>query len=142
MDGIVEFALRQRLRAATAVSDLAGTVGGEAAIDIGERKSNDPTAFPAVVQTIIAPGRIYNQSRPQATRQGLFRYEVFGLNADSTLLLAEAIADELEAKPAAPIAGVRFQRGTVFAHRSGGVETLGNQRIHRRILDMEITATT
>lgn len=142
MDGVVEFALRQRLRAAAAVSALAGTVGGEAAIDIGERKINDASAFPAAVQTLIAPGRIYNQSRRQAAQQGLFRYEVFGLNADSTLLLTEAIADELETEPAAVIAGVRFHRGFVFAHRNGGVEMLGDLRIHRRILDMEITTKT
>ncbi|WP_370180210.1 hypothetical protein [Alteriqipengyuania sp.] len=139
----MEFALRQRLRAAEAVSDLAGTVGGEAAIDIGERKSNNVSAFPAVVQTVVEPGRIYNQSRRQGTRKGLFRYEVFGLNADSTLLLAEAIADELEAEPEASIAGVRFQRGIIFAGpRNGGVEALGDLTIHRRILDMEITTKT
>lgn len=142
MDGVVEFALRQRLRAAAAVSDLAGTVGGEAAIDIGERKSNEASAFPAAVQTILAPGRIYDQDGTGATRTGLYRFEVFGLSADSTLLLAVAIADELETKPAANVAGVRFQRGYVFAHRNGGVETLGNLTIHRRILDMEITTTT
>ena len=142
MDGLPEFALRQRLREATVVSDLAGTVGGVPAIDIGERKSNEVTAFPAAVQTLIAPGRIYDQDGPGATRKGLYRFETFGLTADSTLLLTEAIADELEIKPDASIAGVRFQRGTVFANRNGGVETLGDLTIHRRILDMEITTTT
>ena len=142
MDGVPEFALRQRLRAAEAVSDLAGTVGGEAAIDIGERKSNDPASFPAVVQTLVSPGPIYDQDGTGATRKGHYRFEVFGLSADSTLLLTEAIIDELESKPAASIAGVRFQRGYVFAHRNGGVETLGDLTIHRRILDMEITTTT
>lgn len=142
MPGVIEFALRQRLREAAAVSDLAGKVGGEAAIDIGERKSNEPSAFPAAVQTLLDPGRAYDQDGRSGTRQMLVRFETFGLTADSTLLFTEAIADELEAKPEATIDGVRFREGFVFAHRNGGVDTLGDLTIHRRILDMEITATT
>ena len=142
MPAVEEFALRQRLREAQVVADLAGEVGGEAAIDIGERKSNAESAFPAAVQTLVSPGTLYDQDGRGGTRQMLVRYETFGLTADSTALLTDAIATELETKPAAAIGGVRFQRGMVFAERNGGVEALGDLTIHRRILDMEITATT
>lgn len=137
---MIEFALRQRLRHAVAVAALAGRVGGEAAIDIGERKSNEPSAFPAAVQTVLDAGRLYDQDGPDATRKGLFRFETFALSADTLATFTDAIADELELAPPEPINEVLFKRGTVFALRNGGVETLGDLTIHRRILDMQITA--
>ena len=141
MLGVVDFALRKRLREARAIADLTGRVGGKPAIDLGERKSNDPGAFSSIVISLIAPGRNYDQDGASATRQALFRFEIFSLSADPGILLKEALAAELQGKPATAIGGVRFAPGFVFGDRPGGVDNIGELRVHRRILDMDITAT-
>lgn len=141
MPAVIDFALRRRLREAQAIADLTGRVGGKPAIDLDERKSNDRSAFSSIVITLIAPGRNYDQGGVSSTRQALFRFEIFSLSADPGILLKEALATELQTKPVAAIDGVRFAAGYVFGDRPGGVDNIGELRVYRRILDMDITAT-
>lgn len=135
----MEAALLKRTRADTGVAAIAGTFNGEPAIDFDERKSDAEEAFPAAIQSLISPGKSYDQDGPDATRQPLIRWECFGLTSDGAFNLAQAIIAANE--PKGMFEGVRFSEGFLRFERSFPSETVGELKLYRRIVDMEITAT-
>lgn len=135
----MEGALLKRLRADAAVQAVAGVFGGQAAIDFDERKSDDLAAFPAAIQSLISPGKIYDQDGPGGTRTSRLRWECFGLTSDDAYNLAQAIIDSAER--AETFGGVRFGRGFLVFERSFPPETVGERSVYRRLIDMDITAT-
>ena len=134
----MEAALLQRLRESAGVIAVAGTFNDEPAIDFDERKSDDSSAFPAAIQSLVAPGPIYDQDGRGGTQQALMRWECMALDPDGAFALAKAIVAELEGS--ATVAGVRFGRGFLQFERTFPPETVGEQAIYRRIVDLEITA--
>ena len=62
-----------------------------------------------------------------------------GLTPDGAADLAEAIEQELETSK--QVDTVRFHKGFLAFGRSFPPETVGEQRIYRRLIDMDITAT-
>lgn len=135
----MDAALLKRLREAPAVADKSGTYNEEPAIDFDERKSDDASAFPAAIITLIDPGKLYDQDGPSATRQARWRFECMALTPDGAAELAEVIEREIEA--AKQVDTVRFHKGFLAFGRSFPPETVGEQRIFRRLIDMDITAT-
>lgn len=136
----MDAAVLARLRANPAVGAVAGAFNGEPAIDHNERKSNDPSAFPAAIQTVIAGEKRYNQDGPQRTRSWRLRWECMSLDSDDgAVALGDAIVAALE--PEGTFASVRFGRGFLVFERSYPPEDVDDLIIFRRIYDMEITAT-
>lgn len=135
----MEAALLKRTRANAGVAAIAGTFNGEPAIDFDERKSDAESAFPAAIQTLVSPGKSYDQDGPDGTRQSLIRWECFGLTSDDAFALAQAIIAANE--PSGTVDAVRFGRSFLKFERPFPPETVGEVRIFRRIVDMEITAT-
>ncbi len=135
----MDAALLKRLRETAPVAAKSGTYNGEPAIDFDERKSDEASAFPAAIVTLIDPGKRYDQDRPSATRQARWRFECMGLTPDGAAELAEAIEQELETSK--QVDTVRFHKGFLAFGRSFPPETVGEQRIYRRLIDMDITAT-
>ena len=129
----------KRLRSSTAVQAVAGVYNDEPAIDYDERKSDAESAFPAAIQTVIAGPRSYDQDGRQGTETWRLRWECIGLDPDTAKALSDAIAATLE--PRATIDGVRFGKGFVVFERSASPEDVGDLRMFRRIVDMELTAT-
>ncbi|MBH9537525.1 hypothetical protein [Novosphingopyxis sp. YJ-S2-01] len=132
----MEEALIARLRASTAIAEIAGTFKSRPAIDLHERKSNEKTAFPAVVVTINSPGKTYSQAGPDPVQQRLVRFESFGLSVGSAILLDRAVIAELE--QAKLVQGVQFSRAQLRFQRDFDPEDLGNLRIFRRLSDLVI----
>jgi hypothetical protein len=129
-----------RVRADAGVIAAAGEFGGAPAVDFEERKSNAASAFPAAILTTIAGIKLYDQDGAKGARTWRIRFETFSLgNADGAVALGEAIIAALE--PAAVTHGIRFGRGFLALERGGGVEDVGDLRIFRRIVDLNITAT-
>ncbi|WP_370189250.1 hypothetical protein [Qipengyuania sp.] len=135
----MDAALLKRLREAPAVAAKCGTFNDEPAIDFDERKSDEQSAFPAAIITLIDPGKRYDQDGPSGKRQARWRFECMALTPDGAAELAEAIEGELETE--ATVATVRFQQGFLAFGRSFPPETVGELRIYRRLIDMDITAT-
>lgn len=196
----MEAALLKRTRAAAGVIAVAGVFNAEPAIDFDERKSDAESAFPAAIQSLVSPGKQYDQDGPDGTRTSLVRWECFGLTSDDAFALAQAIvaanepsgmasSDLAFSQDITPSAGessvgqtwvkpstgelfirvgggillggtvivlggfrpsiywteaaydVRFGRGFLKFERNFPPETVGELKIYRRIVDMEITAT-
>ena len=136
MDG----AVLKRLRADAGVQAAAGVYAGKPAIDHNERKSNEKTAFPAAIQTVVAGDKQYDQDRAIGSRTWRLRWECMSLDSDDgAVALSDAIIAALE--PADTFAGVRFGRGFLVLERSGGNEDIADLTIFRRIIDLNITAT-
>ena len=135
----MEAALLKRTRADAGVIAVAGTFNGEPAIDFDERKSDAASAFPAAIQSLISPGKSYDQDGPDGTRQSIIRWECFGLTSDDAYALALAIVAANE--PKGTVDAVRFGNGFLKFERRFPFETVGELKIFRRIVDMEITAT-
>lgn len=136
----MEEALISRLRASAGIIAAAGVFNGRPAIDLHERKSNDKAAFPAIVVTVISPGRSYDQDGPDSLQRRVVRFECFGLSAGSSILLKRALTTELE-QPAL-VEGVRFSRGRLRFERSFSPEDVATLRIFRTIADFEIPSNS
>jgi len=130
----------KRLRADAGVIAAAGVFDGDLAIDHTERKSDAESAFPAAIQTVVAGNTKYNQDGAMGTRTWRLRWETFSVGSDEGAVeLAHAIVAALQ--PEGEFEGARFGRGFLVLERSGGAEDVEDQRLFRRIIDMEITAT-
>jgi len=137
----METALLERIRSNAGVASVAGVYAGEPAIDFDERKSNDPIAFPAAIQTVVAGTRAYDQDGLDQTERARMRWECFSIDSsDGAHALAKAIIAAVE--PFAAVGVVRFGRGFLSFERSFPPEDVGELRIFRRIVDMDISATT
>lgn len=137
----MEAELLQRLREDARVQATAGAFNGEPAIDFDERKSNDVSAFPAAIQTLVAGVRNYDQDGAIGVRTARVRWECFSIgNGDGAAVLAECIVNALE--PEATVGSVRFGRSFLIFERSYPPEDIGDLKVFRRIVDMDITATT
>lgn len=136
---MIETACLKRIRTYQKVIDAAGTFNGQPAIDYDERKSNNISAFPAAIQQLIAPGVRYDQGRRLSTQQPQMRWDVHARSSSSARELAAAIVAAME--QSGTFFEVRFGRGFEIANRPIGPETIGDLKIFRRIVDMDITAT-
>lgn len=132
----MEEALIARVRADTGIGAVAGSFGGRPAIDLHERKSNERSAFPAAVVSIIAPGRSYGQDGPDPVRLRRVRFECFGLSAGDAILLGRAITEMIEQN--ARVDGVRFGRGQLLFERSFPPEDIAELRVFRTLYDFRI----
>lgn len=135
----MEGSLLKRTRANSEVASVAGKFNNEPAIDFDERKSDADEAFPAAIQSLISPGKNYDQDGPDGTQIARIRWECFGLTSDDADALAKAIVAANE--PKGTFGAVRFGAGFLKFERSFPPETVGERRIFRRIIDMDITAT-
>lgn len=135
----MEAALLKRLRGDAGIQAIAGVFNGQAAIDFDERKSDAVTAFPAAIQSLISPGKTYDQDGPDRTRTSRIRWECFGLTSDDAHDLAQAII--AVAEQSGTFEAVRFGRGFLVFERAFPPETVGDQAVFRRLIDMDITAT-
>ena len=136
----MDAAILKRLRGDAGVQAAAGVYNGKAAIDHQERKSDDESAFPAAIQTVVAAPKRYNQDGAVGAQTWRMRWECFSLDSDDgAVALGDAIVAALE--PAGVHDGVRFGAGLNALGRSGGVQEVNNLRIFRRIYDMDISAT-
>ena len=128
----MEKALQDRLRAA--LTDALGSFEGRPTVDWSERRSNDRSAFPAIVLTTVSPGREYYQNGADGTIQPRIRAEVFDLTALSAKATKKAVVDEMER--AATHGGVHFQPSRLAFERDSDPETLaGGLKVFRTILD-------
>lgn len=132
----MEEALIARLRASDFVAAATGRVGGRPAVDLHERKSDEPSAFAAAVVTIISPGRTYDQDGADAWQRRRVRFECFGLSAGDSIILKRALVAELEI--ARVVAGVSFMKSQLQFERSFDPEDLATLRIFRTIADFTI----
>lgn len=137
----MEEALVARLRAASAVAALAGVFNGRPTIDVGERRSDQATAFPAVHIQTVSPGRMYDQDGPQGLHDPRVRFECFGLNWLAAKQLARAVTEELEIP--ATVGGIRFHRAKLVFERDMNAEDLdGGIRVFWTVRDMMIPYTS
>lgn len=132
----MEEALIARLRASAAVQAVAGTYQGRPTIDLHERVSDAPSAFPAVVVTVSAPGRTYSQDGPDPVQFRRVRFECFGLSAGASILMKRAVTECLE--QAELVDGVQFSRAQLRFERSFPPEDVSTLRIYRTLTDFEI----
>lgn len=135
----MEEALIARLRGDTDVAAVAGTFGGRPAIDLHERKSDEKSAFPAVIASTIAPGSSYDQAGPTKFSKRVMRFECMALSAGGSIRMKRAIVAALE--PAAEVGGVRFHRAKLRFERSFPPEDVATLRIFRTVIDMDIPTT-
>ena len=135
----MEDALLGRLRADAGVQAAAGVYNAAPAIDYNERKSNAEAAFPAAIQSLVVGAKNYDQDGPDRARTFRMRWECMALDPDGAFALGQAIIAALE--PASAVGGVRFGRGFLVFERDFPPEDVGELRIFRRIVDMNITAT-
>lgn len=128
----MEEALVARLR--SALVDVAGVANGRPAIDWIERQSDAASAFPAIILTVVSPGKTYDQDGADALQTRRVRAECFGLSYLAAKVLARAATDVLE--QAATVSGVRFGRARLQFERDFDPEDLGGGlKIHRVVLD-------
>ena len=129
---MMEKALQDRLRAAL-VDDL-GTVHGRPAVDWSERKSNDRTAFPALLLTTVSPGKTYDHEGADPVAQPRIRIEIFHLTPLSTKAMKAAVVAEMEMS--AVRGGIQFGRARLAFERDADPEDLpGDLLVFRTILD-------
>jgi len=127
----MERALQDRLRAAPIAW---GRAEGRAAVDWNERKSNDKTAFPALVLTTVSPGRNYYQGGTDGLTRPRIRTEIFDLTPLSAKATKDALIAEMERE--ATFGGVRFNRSQLAFERDADPEDLpGGLKVFRTILD-------
>ncbi len=112
---MMEEALVSRLRASSGVAAAAGAYKDRPTIDWGERKSDDPSAFPAAVLAVVSPGRNYDQDGAAGLSRPRVRVRCYGTSYAGAKMLARAITNELESP-----------------------ETVGAVRFHRAMLNLEI----
>ena len=128
----MERALQDRLR--TALSGNVGSVHVRPAIDWHERKSNDASAFPAIVLTTVSPGRTYDLDGADGLSQPRVRLEIFATTPLTAKAVKNAAIAELE-QPAT-LSGIRFHRSRLAFERDTDPEDLpGGMKVFRTILD-------
>lgn len=128
----MEKALQDRLR--NALSAIVGTVHGRPAIDWNERKSNAREAFPAIVLSVVSPGRSYSQDGPDELIVPRIRLEIFDLTPLSTKATKKAAQDEMETP--AQFGGIQFSRSRLAFERDTDPDDLpGGLKVFRTILD-------
>lgn len=124
--------LQDRLRDA-----LSGTLGeafNRPAVDWNERKSNDRSAFPAIVLTTVSPGRDYVQGGTDALKQPRIRAEIFDLTPLSVKATKAAVIEEMETN--ASQGATQFSRSRLAFERDTDPEDLpGGLKVFRTILD-------
>lgn len=136
----MEEALIARLRADASVAAAAGVFNGRPAIDVGERRSDQSTAFPAAHIQTMSPGRFYDQDGPQGLHDPRVRIECFGLNWLAAKQLSRAITEALEVP--ATVEGIRFHRAKLVFERDMNAEDLdGGIRVFWTVRDMMIPYT-
>ncbi len=137
----MEEALVSRLRADAAVATVAGVFNNRPAIDVGERRSDNPESFQACYIEIISPGRVNDQDGPSGLCLHRIRFECFGRSYLQAKQLAEAITDVVDLPET--IDGIRFHRGAqLVLDRSMKPEDLGGGiKVFRRLRDMMIPYT-
>lgn len=137
----MEEVLVARLRADAAVATVAGMFNNRPAIDVGERRSDQPESFPACFIDVIAPGRQYDQDGPSGLHLPRIRFECFGRSFLQAKQLAVAITELVETPQ--EVDGIRFHRGAqLVLDRSMTPEDLGGGiKVFRRLRDMMIPYT-
>ena len=115
---------------------MAGVISGRPAIDLHERKSNEKTAFPASVVTIISRQKDYLQSGADGIQARRVRFECFALSAGSSILLSRSIIGEMEC--AALVGGVQFAKSQLIFERSFNPEDIGPLRVFRTLIDINV----
>jgi len=135
----MEGELVARLRANPGVASSTGVFGTRPAVDLGERKSNAPEAFPAAVVTKVFGGGQYDQDGPGRLRFNRMRVECFGLSYGAAKDLAKAVEACLEV--ADVIGSVRFHRGKLEIARDMAPEDVAKLRIFRTVLDFQLPTT-
>lgn len=128
----MERALRDRLR--EALASTLGTVHDRPAVDWNERKSNEESAFPAIVLTTVSPGRTYDQAGSDGMKRPRIRAEIFDLAALSAKAMKDALVEEMERDVA--LDGTQFNQAQLAFERDADPEDLpGGMKIFRTILD-------
>ena len=128
----MEKALQDRLR--SALAEAVGSFEDRPSVDWSERRSNDRSAFPAIVLSTVSPGREYYQDGADGTTQPRIRAEVFALSPLAVKAAKQAVVDEMEL--AATSGGVHFRPSRLAFERDSDPETLaGGLKIFRTILD-------
>lgn len=124
--------LQDRLRDA-----LSGTLGeafNRPAVDWNERKSNDRSAFPAIVLTTVSPGRDYVQGGTDALKRPRIRAEIFDLTPLSVKATKTAVIEEMETS--ASQGATQFSKSRLAFERDTDPEDLpGGLKVFRTILD-------
>ncbi|MAG25024.1 hypothetical protein CMI47_05530 [Candidatus Pacearchaeota archaeon] len=124
--------LQDRLRDA-----LSGTLGeafNRPAVDWNERKSNDRSAFPAIVLTTVSPGHDYVQGGTDALKQPRIRAEIFDLTPLSVKATKTAVIEEMETS--ASQGATQFSKSRLAFERDTDPEDLpGGLKVFRTILD-------
>lgn len=90
----MEKVLQDRLR--DALSAVLGSVHERPAVDWSERKSNEKSAFPAIVLTTVSPGRTYSYDGPDELGVPRIRIEVFDLSPLSAKATKKAVIAVME----------------------------------------------
>lgn len=128
----MEKALQDRLR--DALSGVLGTVYDRPTVDWNERRSNEQTAFPAIVLTTVSPGREYLQGGADRTSEPRIRAEVFDLSPLRTKRTKAAVIDAFETPT--EFGGYNFSRSRLAFERDTDPEDLpGGMKVFRTILD-------
>ena len=128
----MERALQDRLRAS--LSEVLGSVYNRPAVDWNERKSNDKSAFPAIVLSTVSPGQTYSQDGPDELAVPRIRLEIFDLTALS-VKASKAAAKAVMETPA-QYGGIEFSRSRLAFERDSDPDDLpGGMKVFRTILD-------
>lgn len=136
----MEESLIARLRASASLTALLGVYGARPAIDMIERQSDEPAAFPAIAIQKVSPGRSYALDGANGLERPRVRFEIYALDYGPARLAARALIAELEI--ANVTAGVRFHRAQLQFDRDFPPENIGgNVQIFRIILDFFLPFT-
>lgn len=128
----MEKALQDRLRHALG-NDL-GVVHNRPTVDWNERKSNDRSAFNAIVLTTVSPGRDYYQDGVDGLTRPRIRAEIFGLTPLGVKATKDALVAEMER--AVAFGGMQFSQSQLAFERDTDPEDLpGGMKVFRTILD-------
>lgn len=134
-----------RLRADSGVAAAAGTIvlgaGTRPAVDWIERKSDDLSAFPALVLQIISEVGFYDQDGPSGLEMPRIRLSAFAPTQMAARALLRAGRKCIE--PAATVGTTRFHRAKLLLGRDLPPEDLdGGLKIHRTVGDFAVPATS
>ena len=128
----MEKALQDRLR--DALTGVLGSFQDRPTVDWNERRSNERSAFPAIVLSTVSPGREYYQDGADRTTQPRIRAEVFALSSLSVKETKKALVDEMERTSTS--GSFHFRPSRLAFERDSDPETLaGGLKVFRTILD-------
>ena len=116
----MEADLLTRLGAVTGLAPLSGRIAWI------ERPRKSSPEFPALVMTIVSPGRQWTLSGPDNLDRPRIQFDFYGTSLDQLRDLFAAFRDEMETTPFVDVGATRFHPAMLDTQRDMPAEDLAN----------------